>query len=199
MHYMWLKLEFRLRLTLTLLWLKCSDLGKLVKLKSCLSDIKFQSYVKFNDDKTEVSLVSTPNTLSSLGANFGNLPDNITQAARDLGVILNANLCFDIQVKNVRLCFFHLMIIFKIRLFYLLLILKKWYMLLSNLPLITVMRFIVLPARTRWTISCWSKMLMLVSLLGQKGMSTLPLCLPPYTGAKLVFTLILKYYSPFRC
>ena len=75
-----------------------------------------QNFLKFNDDKSEVILFGSPNSVSSFGANLVNLSMNITQAARNLGVI--SDLCFENQDKNVvKLCFLQLKIISKIRSF----------------------------------------------------------------------------------
>lgn len=75
-----------------------------------------QNVLEFNDDKSEVILFCHPNSISSFGANLSDLSNNILQAARNLGVIVDANFCFDGQVKSVvQSGFLQLKIIAKIR------------------------------------------------------------------------------------
>ena len=65
---------------------------------------------------SEVILFGPPNSISSSGANLGDLLNNIKQAARNLGAIFDANICFDDKVKNVvRSCFFQFKILSKIK------------------------------------------------------------------------------------
>ena len=83
--------------------LKPTDSCSLAILTTCLSDTESsmsQNLLKFNN-KSEVILFGPPNSISSFGANLGSLLNDIKQASRNLGVIFDANLCFDNQVKNV--------------------------------------------------------------------------------------------------
>jgi len=77
---------------------------------TCLSDIKSwmaQNFLKVNVKKSEVILFGPPNYVSSIISNLDNLSDNITQTARNLGVIFASNLSFDAQAKHVvQFCFF---------------------------------------------------------------------------------------------
>ena len=50
---------------------------------------------------SEVILFVSLNFISSFGTNLGDMSNNIKQAAKDHGIIFDANLCFDYQVKNV--------------------------------------------------------------------------------------------------
>jgi len=68
--------------------------------------------------KSEAILFGPPNSVSSVLSNLGNLSDNFTQTARNLWVIFNFNISFDVQVKHaVQPCFFQLKTIANIRSF----------------------------------------------------------------------------------
>lgn len=59
-------------------------------------------------------LFGLPDSISSFGANLGNLSNNIKQAVKNLEVMFNTNLCFDNQVKAfVWSCFLQLNILSK--------------------------------------------------------------------------------------
>lgn len=84
-------------------------------LTSCLSNIKSlsQSFLKFNNDKTEMILFG--NSTRLLAADLGNW-QIILHIITNQRVIFDSDFCLDAQVKNdVKTCFFHLKIISKIK------------------------------------------------------------------------------------
>lgn len=102
--------------------IKANESDRLVKLETCLRDIRSwmaQNFLMLNTNKTEVIIVGP----KDLRENFSNgeiTLDNIALASssdvRNLGVIFDQDLSFTSHIKNVsRTAFFHLRNIAKIR------------------------------------------------------------------------------------
>lgn len=99
-----------------------------------------QNFLKLNKDKTEIIAFGSKHSSSLLQSQLGPLSLNLEQAAKNLGVMFDAELCFDAQVKStVKSCFFQLKTISKIRSFYPILTYTRFYMLLSSLTWTTAM------------------------------------------------------------
>ena len=88
-------------------------------LLSCLSSIKCwmsQNFLKLNDEKTEVLIVATNEQRESLTSRLGNLAKESNSSVKNLGVILDNELNFNLHINHVtKIAFFHLRNIARIR------------------------------------------------------------------------------------
>ena len=79
-------------------------------LLSCLKDVKSwmpQNFLKLNENKTEIISFGPRHPSNLLQSQLGPLSLNLRQAAKNLGVMFDAELYFDVQVKSsVKSCFF---------------------------------------------------------------------------------------------
>ena len=75
-----------------------------------------QNFLKLNDEKTEVLIVATNEQRESLTSRLGNLAKESNSSVKNLGVILDNELNFNLHINHVtKIAFFHLRNIARIR------------------------------------------------------------------------------------
>ena len=101
--------------------LKTSDPNCLSSLKACLTDIQLwmsQNFLQLNSDKSEIILFGPLSSHTTILHNLGPLAANVTPVVKNLGVQLDSELRFEIQIKKVvQTCFMHIRNINKIKSF----------------------------------------------------------------------------------
>lgn len=94
-----------------------------VYIMSCLAEIKFwmsKNFLQLNDSKSEVIIITpsgpSTSTITNLTSSLDTLSNNVRTEARNLGVIFDCELSFDVQVTRVlQSCFAQLRQLTKIR------------------------------------------------------------------------------------
>uniref|UniRef100_A0A3P9DQW7 Reverse transcriptase domain-containing protein n=1 Tax=Maylandia zebra TaxID=106582 RepID=A0A3P9DQW7_9CICH len=98
---------------------KSWELDKLSTLMDCLKEINVwmtNNFLQLNADKTECLILAPENIKPQISQHLGAFSSSIKATARNLGIIFDQSLSFDVHVKSVtRSCFFHLRNIAKLR------------------------------------------------------------------------------------
>ena len=101
------------------LYLPLKSKDSLQPLLDCLDDIKgwmATNFLQLNSNKTEVMIFGPPKSKHTLVSNLDNLEPFVKSHARNLGVILDSELCLDKQIcAAVKNCFYQLRVIAKIK------------------------------------------------------------------------------------
>ena len=96
-----------------------SDMTQLSSVLACLSDIKCwmsQNFLQLNESKSEVLLFGPSNLTNVLKLKLGELSSNVQHSVRNLGVMFDHNLAFDVQItKVVQSCFLQIRNIAKVK------------------------------------------------------------------------------------
>ena len=101
------------------LYLPLKSKDSLQPLLDCLDDIKgwmATNFLQLNSNKTEVMIFGPPKSKHTLVSNLDNLEPFVKSHARNLGVILDSELCLDKQIcAAVKNSFYQLRVIAKIK------------------------------------------------------------------------------------
>ena len=102
--------------------IKTNEFDQLIKLETCLKDIKswmLHNFLMLNSNKTEVIIIGPKHLrddFSNVVIHLDSIALSSTNEVRNLGVIFDQDLSFDSHIKSVsRTAFFHLRNIAKIR------------------------------------------------------------------------------------
>uniref|UniRef100_A0A672YDQ4 Reverse transcriptase domain-containing protein n=1 Tax=Sphaeramia orbicularis TaxID=375764 RepID=A0A672YDQ4_9TELE len=99
--------------------LRPDDPRSLAAVSDCLNDVSrwmAQNFLQLNSSKSEVILFGPPNSTIAIKNSLGPLSSNITPTARNLGVIFDSDLSFQLHInKVIQSCFLQLRTISKIK------------------------------------------------------------------------------------